>query len=347
MVEARAALCPACRGLEVIEGCKYWGESEAVRSQLLRALLPSLTDLNLCNWDQSYDECFVSVGARQLKNLEITLFDSRVRPSVEMLESLPALETLSYGMTNLQSSKPEDLISAFNRGVAFQRLHVFHLWNCDIDDADWSHLLGALGGAACAPHLTSLALAKSLRPVSMAIFSDLLGENAFPMLTTLNICFNPIGDAGLEFLVQGLLMPACQTRLKKLDLFHVKIGDKGMAALASTVRAGRFKRMESCLLFHRNANVTDEGVCALAQAVEDTGTHGLSMLQRLEARVLQSVTALGIRALSSALIRNCPHVMLLDFTNFSYKKEDKEDLHDEIAEMVLAAGCQYRLEVKV
>jgi len=87
-------------------------------------------------------------------------------------------------------------------------------------------------------------------------------------------------------------------------------------------------------------------VCALAQAVEDTGTHGLPMLRRLEARALHSVTAFGIRALTSALISNCPCLMYLDFSSFSYKKED-EDLHDEMAEMVLVGGCRRRLRINV
>lgn len=92
MVEARAALRPACRGLEVVEDNEYWGGSEAVRSQLLRALLPSLIDLKLSTWDQSYEECFLSVGAPQLKKLKVMLeCDGRVRPSAKMWESMPRI----------------------------------------------------------------------------------------------------------------------------------------------------------------------------------------------------------------------------------------------------------------
>lgn len=121
------------------------------------------------------------------------------------------------------------------------------------------------------PHLTYLALQKPLSPACMAVFSASLGENIFPMLTTLNISGNPIGDAGLQFLVQGLLMPACQTRLKSLNLCFAKMGDEGMTGLASLVGAGRFDLLIDFTLGW-NADVTDEGVCTLAQAVEDTGT---------------------------------------------------------------------------
>lgn len=163
----------------------------------------------------------------------------------------------------------------------------------------------------------------SLRPVFMATFSALLGENTFPTLESLDLRKSPdIGDCGLELLVQALLKPACQTCLKELNLYDVNMGDKVMAAMASVARAGRFERLEN-FLFYGNADVTDEGVCALAQAMEDTGTYGLPMLRNLDARALQSLTALGIRALTSALITNCSHVMLLDFTELAYKKRTR------------------------
>lgn len=73
-------------------------------------------------------------------------------------------------------------------------------------------------------------------------------------------------------------------------------------------------------------------------------TPELPVLRTLKARGLKSVTALGIRALASAFIKNCPHVMLMDFINFSYKKDD---LRDEMAEMVRTAGCQHRLTINI
>ncbi len=102
------------------------------------------------------------------------------------------------------------------------------------------------------------------------------------MLQTLNLSFNKgIGDDGLVALARGLVA-APRTRLTNPDLKDVGMGDAGMAALARAVGAKSYERLVT-ISFGHNKAVTDEGVCMLAQAIEDTGKHGLPQLVTLHA----------------------------------------------------------------
>lgn len=115
----------------------------------------------------------------------------------------------------------------------------------------------------------------------MSTFSVLLGQNAFPTLQSLRVSYNHlIGDQGVELLVEGLLAPACRTRLKVLGLRSVEMDDKGMAALASAVREGRFERLGN-IDIRGNKRVRMQGLCALARAVQASKMHGLHRLLRI------------------------------------------------------------------
>ncbi len=52
------------------------------------------------------------------------------------------------------------------------------------------------------------------------------------------------------------------------------MGDKGLAALASVIRAGRLEELEELYLYD-NPAVTDEGVTSLAGAIQGAGQRGL------------------------------------------------------------------------
>jgi hypothetical protein len=80
--------------------------------------------------DDLYQDNFASNGAPQLKKFKIVFLDEEgeniiVAPSVAMLESMPALESLVFDTSNQYSDQIavlEPLILAMNRRVAFQRL---------------------------------------------------------------------------------------------------------------------------------------------------------------------------------------------------------------------------------
>lgn len=58
--------------------------------------------------------------------------------------------------------------------------------------------------------------------------------------------------------------------------------------------------------------MTDEGLGALARAIEDTGKRGLPMLTKFEACRLQGITNKGVATLGFALIKNFPRLKKLD-----------------------------------
>ncbi len=121
------------------------------------------------------------------------------------------------------------------------------------------------------------------------MLSKMLGHR-FPLLQTLSFrgCQH-IGDEGLAIFAQGLTS-APLTRLSHLDLSHVDMGDEGMVALASVVREGGLE-LENVNL--GKSGVMDQGICALARAVEDAGVRDLPMLSVFEGSCKRRVTTLG------------------------------------------------------
>ena len=343
MLEVRA-LCPACCGLEIVLAQRILSRHHplALRTRLMRCLLPTVKELGPFCW-QAYEECFVSIRPRQLLTCKVK---GPGVPPVEVWESMPGLEELVYAPGEPESipgrlADLEPFISALNRGVAFQHLQYLELSCVELEVDEWVRLLTTLAGAHCASQLTHLVLMRcNLCPITMATFSDLLGKDTLPMLRVLCLLHNTaIGDNGVEVLAKGLLA-ASRILLTELDLEDVGMDDKGPAALASVVRAGRFDRLGR-LFLGCNAAVTDEGVSLLAQAVEE---RGLPILSKFRADYLQLVTGAGVRALAHALIQNCPRLKLLDLFGSG---ANEEGLQDAVAEMVRVADCRYRVEFKV
>ncbi len=129
---------------------------------LLRALLPTLTELNDdFSWDPAYEACFLDARppCRRVCHLAID-YDAPADgtsglPSVDVLEAMPAVEELTYSTFRRQVAAPhmpdiQPLVTAFNRGVAFQQLHTLKLSRCTLASFEWDLVLNALGGAGCA-----------------------------------------------------------------------------------------------------------------------------------------------------------------------------------------------------
>lgn len=57
------------------------------------ALLPSVTELELNEWEAIHDTSFVAVRPPQLKKL--TVMNATITPPVEVLQAMPALEELT------------------------------------------------------------------------------------------------------------------------------------------------------------------------------------------------------------------------------------------------------------
>jgi len=178
----------------------------------------------------------------------------------------------------------------------------------------------------------------------MPILSQLLGQDAFPMLEKLRfIGSSGIGDSGVAILVQGLLA-ASRTRFNRLGLQKVGMGDKGIAAVASLIGAGRFKQL-GWISLSNNVDFTDAGVGLLARAIEVAGKDGLPMLDKLYGREMSLVTGAGVGLLAHTLITHCPRLKLLDMS----ENDENASAHEAVVEaMELAARYKYRsLDFKV
>lgn len=118
--------------------------------------------------------------------------------------------------------------------------------------------------------------------------------------------------------------------------------DAGMAALASVVRAGRFEKLEEITLSF-NPEVTDQGACVFARAIESAGERGLPKLRWFVANRLPPLTTKGVGALAFALIKNCPRLVWM-----CMQERDSDDwAHEMVEGFVSAAGCGHRLGFNV
>lgn len=314
MLMTRARLhVPLCRGLEQILSDKLLSDdrstSTSARARLLRALLPSVTELTLHTWNSSYETCFVTGQPAAPRLKEFTMTEPG---SLKMWESMPELEGLSYYVSGHDDIR--SLVEASNSGAALRQLNDLRL-GVRARPEDWDLVLNTLAGASCASQLTSFGC-EDLPLTTMAILSSLLGQNTFPKLQELCFLYNPdYGDDYFNALAQGLLA-ASHTRLTSLIVHSCSVGDEGMAALAGLVRAGRFKRLENIGL---TLDATDSGVCLLAQAIQDAGEHGLPMLSNFKGNRffrMQTPTGVGVKALASALIQNCPRLTEVDWAGW-------------------------------
>lgn len=340
MLEARAQL-PACRGFEKFIKGLIWASTET-RCRMLRVLLPSMTELYTRKWEDSDAPGFQETRPPLLR---WSVYVDEAVPSVAVWEAVPVLEELTYGPANEEPrglAELEPIISALDRGVAFQSLKKLTVEDFTLEAAEWESLLGALGGAACAAQLTSLKLS-NMCPASVAILASFLRQDAFPMLEFLKLGGNEhIGGPGIATLAHGL-MTASRTRLTHLDLGWTGMNDDGLAALVGLIQAGHFERLE-VLDLSSNFCLTDKGVRMLTEAVGGAGQPGLPMLSKVWAFGLSQVTDLGMRALASALVENCPHLTRLALHKGSGSNSDPT--RAMVEEIALAAGRGDDLDVK-
>lgn len=178
------------------------------RCRMMRAVVTTITELNI-SWKADYEACFLEVKPPHLKGANLD-FHHEGALSVHGWEAIPKLENLNlYGRMNpaVDRAGIRPVISALERGVAFQHLRQLDLRRFDLARAEWDRLFGALAGAGCAAQLTSLKLERcTLCPASMATLSSLVGEDRLPMLTTIGFDRDALlKDGGVVALAQGLL----------------------------------------------------------------------------------------------------------------------------------------------
>ena len=129
-----------------------------------------------------------------------------------------------------------------------------------------------------------------------------LGAGALPALTTLEINWLPVGDAGAASALAAALDRGALPRLKLLDLGNAGIDDAGLVALAPALR--RRPALEELRLWGNSFG--DEGLAALvapppaAAGAPPPTTRGLAKLKVLSLSYTQ-ITDAGCAALASTL----------------------------------------------
>ena len=137
-----------------------------------------------------------------------------------------------------------------------------------------------------------------------------------------------------------LLAQALPAHVTDLELRCTGMDD----ALASIVRTGCFQCLET-LWLGSNEDVTDQGVAALAKALDHAGTNGLPLLSTFSASLRGSVTRVGVEALAHALLKNCPR--LKEVALYGVDDDDDERMQQMVDEMVVAAGCRHRVRINI
>lgn len=355
MLEARAAH-GACQRLEQfeirayeIDGNDLSNDDLLIRCRLLRALLQSVTKLpDRFRWNPAYEACFVAVRPPRLKRFCID--DGTSTPSVEVLEAMSEMEELVYrGRKYYRRFDLGSVVSALNRGIAFQRLQSISFTKISMGSSECTLLLDALKEASCAQQLMCLALTEcELCPAMTTHLSLLLGQDSFPMLQRLNLDWS-LTDEGVTAILHGL-NNALRTRLRHLT---IRMGDDGMVVMADLIRSRRLECLESICL---NGNrLTDQGVLVLARCINDYGKDGLLMLRTFSDKHMRSVTNMGVTALAFALIKNCPRLNSVDLSvriyvglgGWKYGSKREVGLREIVDGMVLAYGCRHRLTFDV
>lgn len=171
---------------------------------------------------------------------------------------------------------------------------------------DFKTFLDALQVSGCSKRLATLSFFEcDLGAQDVCALADLIGQDCLPALKELCLSFNPnIADVGVVAPAEALLKPT-ETCLEEVELSYVGMGDEGIAALASLVYRGRMEDLTS-LSISRNENVTDQGVNALAQAID---ARGLPLLRGFGvSKLATDMTVLEIRTIVGTVLSRCPQL---------------------------------------
>lgn len=130
----------------------------------------------------------------------------------------------------------------------------------------------------------------------------------FAVLNSIDLAVDSgIGDVGVVALAKALV-EALQSPLTSLAMSSVGICKVGMAALASAVQQGKFERLGR-LELSDDPGITDEGIIALAQAINARGLPALRTFSMVS--LSEDVTILAFSAITHALVKGCPNLAVI------------------------------------
>lgn len=232
MVEARARIS-GCKKLETFRRASNvdddWFMSAAIETQirLLRALLPSVKELPLFEWNQAHESCFLDAQATYLTTFHINLEEWADVFSCGVLEAAPALVEIkigSEGSIKLGGTALQAVSEALRHG-ALQKLKDFELCACTLGGREFSVFMKVLEESGCAKRLLRLSFSNcDIRTEGVRTLADLLNRDTFPALKKLHFIDHPsITNEGVMALAEALLRTT-QTQLTELCLCGVSYG---------------------------------------------------------------------------------------------------------------------------
>nr|XP_039327151.1 ribonuclease inhibitor [Saimiri boliviensis boliviensis]XP_039327152.1 ribonuclease inhibitor [Saimiri boliviensis boliviensis]XP_039327153.1 ribonuclease inhibitor [Saimiri boliviensis boliviensis] len=176
----------------------------------------------------------------------------------ELLPLLPRCQAVRLDDCGLSEAQCEDVGSALQANSALTELS---LRNNEVGDAGVRRVLQALQSSPCKIQKLSFQSCY-LTVAGCGVLSGTL--RSLPTLQELHLSDNPMGDAGLQLLCEGLLDPQC--RLEKLQLEYCSLSSAGCEPLASVLRAKPdFKELTVS-----NNDIDETGVRALCQGLKDS-----------------------------------------------------------------------------
>lgn len=277
MIEARARL-PECKRLEYFDlelgWCWLNHVWPATQVRLLRALLPSLKKFGTFKWQSAYEQYFLESKAPRLEDFRCQCEHFGSVFLSKTLEAAPALLRIEVGCDNSTiGGAVLQAISAALRHRALQNLQELELRGCHCVDGEFGGFVDALEGYGCPTRLRAFSFTGcEVDHDGMRAFADLLAQDGFPALKSLNFSFNRgVTDVGVVALANAL-SSATRTFLIHLSLASMKIGDEGIVALASLVEQDRFKQLKYIDL-SQNEAITDRSLILLAKAIGRRGLY--------------------------------------------------------------------------
>lgn len=201
--------------------------------------------------------------------------------------------------------------------------------NVSLEEDEITDFADALEHSGCAQRLVSLHFPSCyLTPERLQAVVGLLGHGGFPALKELDFSGNrDMRDEEVVSLAEAL-MGATKTRLWNLNLNNWLMGDEGIAALASVVSQGYFEELRK-LSFSHNGDITDEGMTALARAID---VRGLPMLETFAMEGLDLMTNRGVGAITDVLIKRCLQLATIVWGHWGLSNKDK------VRDMLKTAG---------
>ena len=270
--------------------------SEAAK-RIIRCCLPTMLNCHISSKGQVYVECLATTQASVLKCLSVVDLDPvRLLSLAKALADgqMPVLEKFEIRTSDLHSEGIDWICQAIEKG-ACRQLHTLRITNAG--EAEYvKRLMKALIQSQDIISLKELGLSL-LRSAAMLHVAEGIEMGALDDLESIELANCEIGDEGLTILSQAWKRrPSCSSKLTKLCLDFILVGDEGIKSFAEALAAGGLPYLQELTLVGNEA-IGDDGFMALCEALlKGAGKN----LQVLDVKLCDVGNA-GVKALIRAI----------------------------------------------